>query len=120
MASRRRTQSLEAIRAARAAQYTDAERELVTAPCRLHSRNAVCDQCCGMARTDSLGFPHPAFAKGRTRCRLCPVCGKLKTIDEWNVDEVALRKGEAWRGGVCKSCTAAGDGLASLHRELAP
>lgn len=61
------------------------EFDLVTAPCALHAKGSVCDQCPARYPTDSFGFPHATDAAGRLRLRLCPLCRKLKTHSEWNL-----------------------------------
>jgi hypothetical protein len=63
----------------------DAERELLTAPCRHHAKGAVCDQCVSRYGLDSLGFPNVTMANGRGRYRLCEGCSKLRAISEWHL-----------------------------------
>jgi hypothetical protein len=74
---------------ARSERQREAERELLTAPCRHHSKGAVCDQCVSRHGIDSLGFPTVivagAHGKSRGRYRLCAGCRKLRQIAEWNL-----------------------------------
>jgi hypothetical protein len=72
------------------------ELELRRRRCDLHASGALCDRC---ARTlDSLGFPRPdRLDPERTRCRVCPGCRQLVTVDQWDI--------QGGKDGMCLRCT---------------
>lgn len=87
-----------------AEQLSAFEHELVTAPCRLHMKGAVCDQCVAPRQLDSLGFPSVSVADGRGRYKLCPDCRKLFAIADWHFGAVLLETGKTAFQGLCKGC----------------
>lgn len=59
--------------------------------CKWHKKDAICDRCPEVTKTDGAGFPHTFHqhavkgdALARTRLRICAGCEQPKTWNEWD------------------------------------